>query len=118
MVVRDFPARFVSVEDAGRLVLDVDLGFNVRMNVRVRLHGVKLPSRRSDNTTERQDAQRAMDLTAAQIGNRPLRIRARPPLPEEEEKLFRVEVLFLDDRGHEEDLASVLLAGNLAERRR
>lgn len=117
MVVRDFPARFVSVEDAGRLVLDVDLGFNVRLTVRVRLHGVKLPSRRSDNTTEREDAQRAMDLIVTHIANRPLRIRARPPLPEEDEKLFHAEVVF-PDGGQEKDLASALLAAALAERRR
>lgn len=97
-------------------MLEIDLGFNAKLTVPVRLHGVKIPSRHSANAQEREDALQALDLVRSQIGNRLLRIRARPPRPEEDEKLFHVEVSFLNKEGREADLAAVLVGARLAER--
>jgi micrococcal nuclease len=104
-----YNAKVVNVVDGDTFDIEIDLGFHIKLNERVRLAGIDTPELNSSDPAERKKAHEAKAYVANVFNSCGFNIVVETAKPHDKYGRYLARVQFLNSKGIMADLASELI---------
>jgi micrococcal nuclease len=110
-----YNAKVVNVVDGDTFDIEIDLGFHIKLNDRVRLAGIDTPELNSSDPTERKKAHEAKAFVVAALNNCGFNVVVETAKPQDKYGRYLARVQYLNSEKVMTDLTSELITKGLGK---